>query len=675
MSNEKNLRPIPKDLLFSLDIGTRNVVGTLAKKVDHTYQIIHHETMAHPERAMFDGQIHDIDKVCEIVRTVTDKIEEETGYRMEQVAIAAAGRALQTNRVKINRDIDYTQVIDKSLMDAIEMEAIQEAQDGLKPNVGHETKYYCVGYSVIRYYLDEHLIVNPKGHRGSHLEVEIIATFLPHIVVDSLYSVVQGAGLEVMNLTLEPIAAINIAIPENLRLLNLALVDVGAGTSDIAISRDGTVESYGMVSVAGDEISEVLAKQFLLDFQQAERMKIDISNNDEATITDVLGMQHTKNRTDVRNVIEPTLEYITGEVASTILELNKKEPSAVFCIGGGCQVDGFTEKLASALNLPQERVVIKEVANLDRVEFLCPPLHGPEFVTPIGIGVTAFEEREQDFLQVSVNESSIRLFNSKKLTVSDALLLVGFNARSLISSRGEAVVVNVDGEEKRFSGDYGEPAQIFVNGVMANLDTPIKNKDQILVEAAKPGNMREVKLSEVVNYASHVTLNNSPIQLVEYALVNGENKIEQALVSHGDAIETVGLKTVGELMQLVEVDPERFECTLNDEALATDEALVAGCAYFTRIKEYTPSFEVVHEGEDEVKIVVEDTLKTFVVTVNGESIDLSDVNKSMIFVDIFDHYDFNISEAKGLLVLTLNGERARYTDDLKHGDNIEIYWR
>ena len=73
----------------------------------------------------------------------------------------------------------------------------------------------------------------------------MLATFLPQMVIEGLYSVISKAGLEA-NITLEPIAAINVAIKEELRLLNLVLVDIGAGTSDIAITRDGKIMAYAM---------------------------------------------------------------------------------------------------------------------------------------------------------------------------------------------------------------------------------------------------------------------------------------------------------------------------------------------------------------------------------------------------------------------------------------------
>ncbi len=78
-------------------------------------------------------------------------------------------------------------------------------------------------------------------------------------------------------MTLEPIAAINVLIPSSMRRLNVALVDIGAGTSDIAITDENTVTAYGMVPIAGDEVTEAISDHFLLDFPDAERVKKELS--------------------------------------------------------------------------------------------------------------------------------------------------------------------------------------------------------------------------------------------------------------------------------------------------------------------------------------------------------------------------------------------------------------
>lgn len=202
---------MPKDQLLALDIGTRSVVGVILKPEGETFSVIDHEYLEHKERAMLDGQIHDIERVTRVVEEVVGKLQERNGH-IAQAAMAAAGRTLITKKASAEIELDVTKEIDKGVTDQLQMIAIQLAQK----EIGQESsEYYTVGHSVLNYHLDGSLILNPLGHRGNRLSIEIIATFLPHLVVDSLYTVLHRAGLDVLNLTLEPIAAMNVAIPKN----------------------------------------------------------------------------------------------------------------------------------------------------------------------------------------------------------------------------------------------------------------------------------------------------------------------------------------------------------------------------------------------------------------------------------------------------------------------------
>jgi cell division ATPase FtsA len=248
---------------------------------------------------------------------------------------------------------------------------VEQAQKRLKKELGDDdTQYFCVGYSVVNYYLNGYVISNLEGHRGKKIGADVLATFLPKLVVESLYAVMERIDLEVVSLTLEPIAAINVAIPENLRLLNLALVDVGAGTSDIAITKEGSVIAYGMIPVAGDEITEQIVHSYLVDFQTAEKIKFQLTSCDEIAFQDILGLPHTVKTEEVLEKIQPTLEILADEVAKKIYEINgEKSPNAIFCVGGGSQISGFTEKLAEKLKLPHERVAVRGSEVLNQIVY------------------------------------------------------------------------------------------------------------------------------------------------------------------------------------------------------------------------------------------------------------------------------------------------------------------
>lgn len=143
--------------------------------------------------------------------------------------------------------------------------------------------------------------------------------------------------------------------------------------------------------------------------------------------------------------------------------------------------------------MQNQRVVIKPVESLENIFFDLEPLVGPDFITPLGIGLTALKEKEKDFLQIMVNDKSVRMLNAKTLSVSDALILVGYQARALLPARGKTLTFALNGLDQRMPGGYGEAAEIFVNGKKASLDVALKHKDVIHVNPAQ-----KVKMPEAV---------------------------------------------------------------------------------------------------------------------------------------------------------------------------------
>src|SRR5471030_3117652 len=223
-----------KDIIFALDIGTRSIIGTVGIIKYKKFKVVCEKYLEHEERAMVDGQIHDITLVASVVQKVKAELEEELQIQLNEVSIAAAGRFLKTVDVRAELELNEDEEVDKEIVRSLELSAVKKAEEEIASKT--EGKLYCVGHSVKCFYLNGFLISNLIRHKGQNIGTEVIATFLPRSVIDSLYSVMNKVNLKVVNLTLEPIAAMEAAIPKNLRLLNIALVDIGAGTSDIAIS-------------------------------------------------------------------------------------------------------------------------------------------------------------------------------------------------------------------------------------------------------------------------------------------------------------------------------------------------------------------------------------------------------------------------------------------------------
>ena len=455
---------LPDDFVFGLDIGTRSIVGTVGyRQPDGHFVVVAQAAVQHETRAMLDGQIHDIGKVADTIRSVSDQLEQLTGKKLNNVCIAAAGRVLKT--VEQEAEVTFTTetVVTTEHVYSLDMLAVEKAHETLRQSDNSGLKYYCVGYSVMRYYQNDYPITNLEGHKCSKIRTELIATFLPEEVVDGLYAAVERAGLHVENLTLEPIAAINIAIPERFRLLNIALVDVGAGTSDISITKDGSIIAYGMIPAAGDELTECIAKHYLVDFQEADRMKCESTEQEEVEFQDIMGLPMTVKSSDVAEVVRENVQSITKQVAEKIIELNgDKSVSAVFVVGGGGKITGFTECLAEYLGVAKERVALRGTEVLREVTFLRQDLEIDSLlVTPIGICMNYYEQRN-NFVFVSVNGERIKLYDKGNLTVLDAALQKGLTNDKVFPQRGDAVAYYVQGNLRMQRGEPGESAVIRV---------------------------------------------------------------------------------------------------------------------------------------------------------------------------------------------------------------------
>ena len=216
---------LPEQLVFGLDIGTRSIVGTVGFLENDTFHAVAQYAKAHETRAMIDGQIHDIIKVGQTIKAVKEELEKMIDRPLTEVCIAAAGRVLRTVTTNIEVEYDEECIVDREKIYSLDLLGIEKAQDELQQNNDTDLHFYCVGYSVIKYYLNGYVMGNLEGHKANKVAEDIIATFLPDEVVDGLYASVKIAGLEVANLTLEPIAAITVAIPEKFRMLNICLID------------------------------------------------------------------------------------------------------------------------------------------------------------------------------------------------------------------------------------------------------------------------------------------------------------------------------------------------------------------------------------------------------------------------------------------------------------------
>jgi len=559
--------------VFGLDIGTRNVVGTVGYQTDDKEFVVTAQYVReHETRAMLDGQIHDIGRVAKTIKEVKDELEKQTGQPLEEVCIAAAGRVLKTVTTHVEYEYAQESVVTGEDVHTLELLGIEKAQEALKEVNDTSYKFYCVGYSTVKFFLNDEVFISLEGHKANKIGEDIIVTFLPEDVVDGLYAAVGQAGLSVANMTLEPIAAINVAIPENYRMLNIALVDVGAGTSDISITRDGSIIAYGMIPHAGDEMTEVIVQHFLVDFNMAESIKLQSTTSDTVTYKDIMSIEHTIPAQDVWDVAAPVVDNIAQEVSAKIRELNgDKTVSACFVVGGGGKIHGFTEKLAEDLDLPEERVALRGEEVLGDVTFEQEDIKkDPLLVTPIGICLNYYDQRN-NFIMVRFNGERIKLYDNNRLTIVDAALQAGFSNDELFPKRGTPINFTVNGVARLVRGEAGEGAVVTMNGKPASINTPLEPNSEIVIEPSKAGEAAVYKISQLDEYNHSVitfVINGRKVSCPRFVQVNGRLEPEDYSIRENDVIETRNYYTVRQIAQFMDlvIDTDQMIFVNNEEA-------------------------------------------------------------------------------------------------------------
>ena len=696
--------------VFGLDIGTRNVVGTVGYRDENEeFIVVAQNIKEHGTRAMLDGQIHDIGRVARTISEVKADLEEQIHQPLSDVCIAAAGRVLKTVTTHVEYDYSEESVVTGEDVHTLHLLGVEKAQEILKEQNDTRYKFYCVGYSVVKYYLNEEPFINLEGHKADRIGEDIIVTFLPEDVVDGLYSAVGQAGLTVANMTLEPIAAINVAIPENFRMLIFALVVVGAGTSDISITKDGSIIAYGMIPHAGDELTEVIVQHYLVDFKMAEYMKIQSTMSDQITYEDIMSIEHTISSSDLWEVVSGTVEKITSEVASKIRELNgDKTVSACFVVGGGGKIHGFTEKLAEYLELPKERVALRGEEVLKEVIFEQEDIKkDPLLVTPIGICLNYYEQRN-NFIMVRFNGERMKLYDNNHLTIVDAALQAGFPKEQLFPKRGLPINFTVNGSARIARGEAGEPAIVTMNGRAANINTPLEPNCEITIEPSTSGDDARYTIAQLDEYSTatlNFQINGKMITCPKFVQVNGSLEPGSYEIKEGDVIETRNFYTVSQVAEFMDIVLDMNQKIYVNNKEATPETLVyenfsidwgmLDESYENFVEESnensyenTDGYETTDSYEEENSYTNPESQEStyangntdsytneIIVTVNGEPVTLMG-KEDYIFVDIFDRITFDLNAGKGRAIATvLNGLDAEFTAKLKDGDKIDLYWK
>ena len=284
----------------------------------------------------------------------------------------------------------------------------------------------------------------------------------------------------------------------------------------------------------------------------------------------------------------------------------------------------------------------------------------------------------------------------------DAAIGASFDRSSLFPRRGEELHYTVNGKNRVSKGEYGESAVITVNGENVDLNYAIKANDNIVMKESTQGRPASQKIRDLVDYHGRITVSvdGQKLNLVKPVSVNGQEQDADYDIRNDDEITIAQYYTYEQMCDYLKLNSKQL-LAMNGEKVAADAVFYDGAELEIQLKETveTPAEQSAAEPEKEeipsktetvqvFKDMVEQAAKEekseeepeekqgeIVVIANQKPIVLKGKD-SYQFVDIFDYIDFDTRTMKGKGIVTLvNGENAQYTQELKNGDKVEIFWK
>lgn len=704
---------------FSLDIGTRTVVGVVARRSGNRMEIIDIHAQEYDSRVMVDGQIHDIDAVSACISSVKMILEQRVGISLKTAGIALAGRSLKTRTYRLERSISSTHRLTGAQVTQLELAAIGELLTSVGVLNSEIGTFHCVGYSVVRYELDGVCVSRPESHIGSRIAIDVLVTFLPKIVLDCVLTALEMSGLTPAIITLEPIAAVNVIIPSDIRQLNLAMIDLGAGTSDIAISRDGAIVAYGMVPIAGDELTESICDQFLVDFSAAESIKRHLGQGTDIVFTNILGHELIVSPNQILSKLRPNIESWATTVVDEIVRLNGEPPRALILIGGGSQIPELPDVLNRLCGIDRQDIGFRCPGDIPMIDGLPDAYNTPEFVTPIGIAWATVFGRGLSFIRVSINGCITPILNlSPTITLSQTLLSTGINVSGYLDDPTPSLTFELNGDIKTIRGTGGKPAVFEINGQVATLDTIVNHLDVIIIHDPEPGNSPVLYVKSLVERLTPVTIfcNDKKYEIPPVVMKNNGEVVADDRVENGCKIVIKPYGYTSSLLAELGVDSSAINHQMGIKINGVHQRITLSEYALTRDGKPVPLDAPLYDGDRLVfhqeihpKITVKDvipfqpvgdgrlTINSSVITIPNPAVRIlmngrmvsdtteisdgatieskSELSHQWLMAELLDYAGISCADGYGkTLVMTVNGSAAGFDTYVSQNAVVAIYW-
>ncbi len=384
-----------KALVFEIDGADHGAVRGVGRK---------RQGLAH----MQSGTVADIAAVVDNCGVALQEAEEMAGFRPTEVVIGIAGELVKgftTTHTQERRkaDVPITEVELQKLIDGVQREALLEAERAITwetglPNVDVRLVHAAVTSAAI----DGYPVTNPVGFQGRHVRIGIFNAFAPLVHLGALESVASQLDLQLLAIVAEPYAVSRVLGSEQVQQAGALFIDIGGGTTDVALVRQGGIEGTRMFALAGRAFTKSLADRLGLPFPRAEQVKIDYAKG-----------ARVERRKEIASIVADDVAVWAAGVELVLDELAAGDllPSRIYLCGGGSRLPETAAALREERfwkRLPfsrQPEVIVMAPEMVEGITDETELLVDQQDVTPLGLAYQAIDlQREHDPLDAALRK-------------------------------------------------------------------------------------------------------------------------------------------------------------------------------------------------------------------------------------------------------------------------------
>ncbi len=378
-----------KRMIVGLDIGTSKVVAVVGE-VDSEGAIEVVGIGSHPSRGMKKGVVVDIESTVNAIQRAVEEAELMAGCQIHSVYVGIAGshiRSMKSHGIVAIREGEVVAADVDRVLDAAQAVAIPADQ------------------KVLHVLPQEYVIDNqggikePLGMSGVRLEAKVHLVTCAVNAAQNIEKCIHRCGLEVDGIILEQLASSFSVVTGDERDLGVCLVDIGGGTSDIAIFTDGAIRHTGVIPIAGDQVTSDIAMALRTPTQHAEEIKIryacaltQLAGVDETIKVPSVGDRPPRDlsRQSLAEVVEPRYDELFTLIQAEIRRSGYEEliPAGVLLTGGTSKMEGAVELAEEIFHMPVR------VGAPQHAEGLSDIIRNPIYATAVGLLIFGARDEE-----------------------------------------------------------------------------------------------------------------------------------------------------------------------------------------------------------------------------------------------------------------------------------------